>query len=102
MVRLMNKHMIQAFIILIIILLGVSLVSESNEKNKVISSIEDFEDKVGNEEEVMNGNMIDVNIIEEDSSNLISDVNSKVATLVVEGLNFVFRLGIKLIERVAN
>lgn len=98
----MNKHIIQAFIILIIILLGVSLVSESNDKASFASSINDFEDKVSNEEEINNGNMVNVNVIEEDSSNLISDVNARVASLVVDGLNLIFKLGIKLIEGVAN
>lgn len=98
----MNKHIIQAFIILIIILLGVSLVSESNDKASFGSSINDFEDKVSNEEEINNGNMVNVNVIEEDSSNLISDVNARVASLVVDGLNLIFKLGIKLIEGVAN
>ena len=98
----MNKHIIQAFIILIIILLGVSLVSESNDKANLKATIEDFEDKVDDKEEINNGNMVNVNVIEEDSSNLISDINAKVASLVVEGLNLVFKLGIKLIEGVAN
>ena len=98
----MNKHIIQAFIILIIILLGVSLVSESNDKSNLKNTVDEFENKVSNEEEINNGNMLDINVIEEDSSNLISDINAKVATLVVEGLNLVFKLGIKLIEGVAN
>ncbi len=98
----MNKHIIQAFIILIIILLGVSLISESNDKANLNGTIQNLEDKIENNEEINNGNMVNVNVVEEDSSNLLSDVNAKLATIVVEGLNLVFKFGIKLIESAAN
>lgn len=98
----MNKRIIQGFIILIIILLGVSLVSESNDKQSAKESISEFDENVSSEQEVENGSMVEVNIIEEDSSNLISDINSKLASIVVGGLNKIFSIGIKLIEGVTN
>lgn len=98
----MNKHIIQAFIVLILILFGVSLVSESNDKIEAQKSIEVFEEKVENDVEVENGSMVEVSVIEEDSSNLISDVNAKIASIVVGGLNKIFNIGIKLISSFAN
>lgn len=98
----MNKHIIQAFIVLILILFGVSLVSESNDKIDAKKSIEVFEEKVDSESEIENGTMVEVNIIEEDSSNLISDVNAKIASFVVGGLNKIFNIGLKLIASFAN
>lgn len=95
----MNKHVIQAFIILIVILLGVSLVSESNSKNNVNSTIQNFEESVSQEAEINNGVMAEVNMVNEDSSNLISDVNSKVAGLIVGGLNSILQFGLRLIEK---
>lgn len=98
----MNKRIIQAFIVLIVILFGVSLISESNDKLDAKNSIESFEQQVGNQQEVENGSMAGVNVIEEDSSNLISDVNAKIAGLVVGGLNKIFKIGIKMIEGLAG
>ena len=96
----MSKHIIQAFIILIIILLGVSLVSEVNNKNNVNNSINEFEESVGNNEEVENGTMVEVNVVEEDSSNLISIINSRVASIIVKGLNFILKFSLKIINGV--
>lgn len=98
----MNKHLIQAFIVLIVVLFAVSLISESNDKLKAKESIEVFEEKVSEGEEVDNGSMNNVHVIEEDSSNIISDINAKMANIVVGGLNKLFNLGIKLIEGIAN
>jgi cell division protein FtsL len=98
----MNKYIIQSFIILIIILLGISLVCESNDKLKTDSEIIDFEEEISDDSEVENGFLSEVNVVREDSSNLISDINAKMASIVVEGLNFVFNLGIKLIEGITN
>ena len=98
----MNKRILQAFIVLIVVLLGVSIVSETNAKWEAKNSISAFEEEVSNKQEVENGSMEGVNIIEEDSSNLISDINAKVAGIVVGGINKIFRIGIKLIEGVAG
>lgn len=98
----MNKRIIQAFIVLIVILFGVSLISESNDKIDAKKSIDSFEESVSNDKEIENGSMVEVNVIEEDSSNLISDINSKIASIVVGGLNQIFNIGIKLIEGLAN
>lgn len=98
----MGKRIIQAFIILIVILFGVSLISESNDKNDAKNSINSFEENVSNEIEIENGSMSDVNVVREDSSNLISNINSKIATVIVNGLNYIFNLGIKMIDGLAS
>ena len=93
----MNKYLIEGFIALIIILVGVSLVSEVNDINNRKAVIENFDEKISNNEEVNNGEMEDI-IVEEDPTNLLSNINAKIATFIVDGLNFVLRLGIKLID----
>ena len=98
----MNKRIIQSFVVLIAILFGVSLVSESNGKLNTNNSIKNFEEQVSNKEEVVNGSMNGVNVIEEDSSNIISNVNAKVASIVVGGLNKLFKIGIKIIDALAD
>ena len=94
----MSKRIIQAFIILIVILFGVSLISESNDKVASKESIDSFEENVSNEIEIENGSMGDVNVIEEDSSNLISDINAKIASVIVGGLSSILNFGLKIIE----
>lgn len=98
----MNKHIIQAFIILIIILLGVSLISESNEKVYINNTIKEFEEDVAQNTELENGNIVEIEVMNEDSSNLISDVNAKIATLIVGGLNKILSFVIKLMDGITN
>ena len=98
----MNKRIIQAFVVLIVILFGVSLVSEVNNKVDSQEEIKKFEESVSNNSEVENGSMVEVNVVEEDSSNLISNVNAKLASVIVKGLNKIFSLVIKVVESVTN
>jgi hypothetical protein len=98
----MNKRLIQAFIILIVILFGVSLVSEADKKVDNKESIDKFEESVSNNQEIENGSMVEVNVVKEDSSNLISNVNAKVASVLVGGLNKLFSMVIKVVEGVTN
>ena len=98
----MNKYLIQALIILIVVLLGISLVSESNDKLETKKEISAFETSLSEDKEIENGSLSNVRVVEEDSSNIISDINAKIATLVVDGLNAFFNLGIKLIEGIAG
>ena len=98
----MNKRIIQAFIILIVILFGVSVISESNRQVGSNQSINKFEEMVSNGEEVENGVLEEVEIFKEDSSNLLSTINSKIASFIVVGLNKILRLGIKVIDKLAG
>lgn len=98
----MNKRIIQAFVVLIVILFGVSLISEVDNKVDTKEEIKEFEENVSNNQEVENGSMVEVNIVKEDSSNLISDINAKVAQLIVGGLNKIFSIAIKVVESVTN
>ena len=87
---------------MIVILFGVSLVSESNKKVEINENIEDFEEKVNGNLEIENGNIDNVNVIEEDSSNLISDINAKVASFIVGGLSSILKFGLKIVSSVAE
>ena len=93
----MNKHLIEAFIILLVIMIGVSLVSEVNDVNARKQTIEKFDEKISNNEEVENGEMDEVEI-EEDSSNLLSNINAHIATFIVDGLNKILKLGLSFID----
>ena len=98
----MNKYIIQAFIVLIVILFGVSLISEANDRVKVNDSLSSFEQDIEDNKEVNNGVIDGVYIIEEDSSNLISNINAKMASFLVGGLNKLLGFAIKLLEGVAG
>ena len=98
----MNKRIIQAFVVLIVILFGVSLISEVDNKVDTKEEIKEYEENVSNNQEVENGSMVEVNVVKEDSSNLISDINAKVAELIVGGLNKIFSIAIKVVESVTN
>ena len=98
----MNKYLVQGFIVLIVILIGVSVVSDVSNKAQAKEEIIEFEENVSKENEVNNGNMENVHIIEEDSSNLISDINAKIASIIVDGLNKILNLGLKLLDGFAG
>ena len=98
----MNKRIIQAFIVLIVILFGVSLISDINDRVEINNSINEFEQEVGNEDEIENGSIDNVHVFEEDSSNMISNINAKIATILVDGLNKLLGFGLKLIAKIAG
>lgn len=74
------------------------MVSEVNNKNVLVDNIKDFEEDVANREEVENGEIAEVNGVVIDSSNLISNVNAKIATIIIKSLNFILKAGIKIID----
>lgn len=78
------------------------MISEVDNKVDTKEEIKEFEENVSNNQEVENGSMVEVNIVKEDSSNLISDINAKVAQLIVGGLNKIFSIAIKVVESVTN
>ena len=98
----MNKYIIQAFIVLIVILFGVSLISEANDRVRVSDSLSSFEQDIAGNKEVSNGVIDGIYIVEEDSSNLISNINAKMASFLVDGLNKLLGFAIKLLEGMAG
>ena len=98
----MNTYIIQAFTVLIVILFCVSLISESNDRSRIQDSISSFEEDINDNKEVSNGVIDGVYIIEEDSSNIISDVNAKIASFLVGTINKLLSFAIKLLEGVSG
>lgn len=97
----MGRILIEGGIIVLLVLIGISVfIPDSN--GNVSNVIVDFENSVEAGDIVQDGEMEDVVVSEENNSNFISRVNSKIANTIVNGLNSVFDLGLKFMRKIIN
>ena len=98
----MKKYTLQICIIVFCIIVGVGLVSEINNKTSISEEINSFEEDLNNNEEISDGVIEDVRVEKEDTSNLISSINAKLASFVVDGLNMGLKVVVELISSITN
>jgi len=98
----MKKYILQICIIFFCIIIGVGIVGEINNKNKISNAVNSFEGSIENSEEIKDGNLSDVRVESEDTSNLISDINAKLASFIVNGLNQGLKVVVNLISSITN
>ena len=97
----MGRILIESGIVILLVLIGISVFIPDRE-NSVENVIVEFENSVETGEIIEDGELENVEISEEDNSNFIAKVNSKVANTIVNGLNSVFYLGLKIIRIIVN
>lgn len=97
----MGRILIESGIVILLVLIGIS-VFIPDRGNSVENVIVEFENSVETGEIIEDGELENVEISEEDNSNFIAKVNSKVANTIVNGLNSVFYLGLKIIRIIVN
>jgi len=97
----MHRLLLEGGIVVLLVLIGISIFVPSKE-DVMQGVIVEFEDAVVNGEVVVDGELSDVEISELDESNFISKLNSKIANTLVNGINNVFELGVKLLRKVIN
>jgi hypothetical protein len=98
----MKKYTLQGCIMFFCIILGVGIVGEINNKNTISDEVNGFEQNIENNEEINDGSMSNVRLEKEDTSNLISNINAKLATFIVDGLNEGLKVVINLISSITN
>lgn len=97
----MGRILIEGGIIVLLVLIGVSIfVGDSG--NGVSDVIVDFENSVEVGDVVKDGEMDSVVVSEENNSTFIAKINSKIANTIVNGLNSVFDLGLKIVRKIIN
>ena len=93
----MSRLLLEGGIIVLLVLIGVSIfVGDSSQG--VESVIVEFESSIEKGEEIEDGNLEDVKISKENNSNFVSKVNCKIANTIVNGLNNIFELGMKVLR----
>ena len=97
----MHRLLLEGSIVVLLVLIGISVFVPSREEITQ-DVIVNFEDTVTNGEVVEDGEMDDVEISEAGEINLISRINSKVANTLVNGLNNMFEIGMKLLRKAIN
>lgn len=98
----MKKYLIQLGMIFFLVIIGVGIVSDINvtqNKNELVSS---YEEKIENGEIIEDGNLGDITIRNEDTSNRISRVAGFFANIIVKGMNACLRLIINLMNGLSN
>ena len=98
----MKKYIIEAGIILFFILLGVGVVSDINMSSSQTSEVESLEEKIEANDEINDGNLSNVKVEKEDTSNLISIIVANASNLVVKTLNLGLKLMVKIMSGITN
>ena len=98
----MSKYILHVCVIVFFVIIGVGLVSEINNSKSKNEEVSSFEESIENGEEIGDGNLSHVRVENEDTSNLISNINAKLATLVVDLLNQGLKIMVDIISSVTN
>lgn len=97
----MGRILIESGIVILLVLIGISVFIPDN-GNSVENVIVEFENSVEAGEIIDDGELETVEVSEENNSTFIAKVNSKIANTIVNGLNSVFNLGLKIIRIIVN
>lgn len=97
----MSRILLEGGIIVLLVLIGISVfIPDGN--NDVQNVIVDFENSIEGGDVVNDGVLENVEISKSDNSNFVSKLNCKIANTIVNGLNSVFEIGIKILRKVIN
>ena len=97
----MGKVLLEGGIIVLLVLIGISVFIPDG-SNNVSNVIIDFENSVENGEEIGDGEIENVEISKGYSSNFVSKLNCKIANMIVNGLNSIFDIGMKVLRIIIN
>ena len=100
--KIMNKYILHGCIIVFLVIIGVGLVSEIDNGANIENEVSSFEERIEGEGEIEDGNLSEVKIEKEDTSNLISNINAKLASIVVDILNEGLKIVVNIISSVTN
>ena len=98
----MKKYILEAGIIFLFIIIGVGIVSDID-ANSICNQEENaFEEKEESNEEVNDGNLTNIKVEKEDTSNLISSIVAGISNVVVKTLNLGLKIMVKIMRGIAN
>jgi len=97
----MGKVLLEGGIIVLLVLIGISVFIPEG-SNDVSNVIVDFENSVENGEVVEDGEIENVEISKRDTSTFVSKLNCKIANAIVNGLNSIFDIGMKVLRIIIN
>lgn len=96
----MHRLLLEGIIVVLLVLIGISVFVPS-EQDVMQNVIVDFEESIESGDVIVDGEIENVEISEE-NTNFISNLNSKIANTLVNGLNSIFEIGMKLLRKVIN
>ena len=94
----MGRVLLEGSIIVLLVLIGVSIFVP--QENNISNVITEFENSVESGNIVNDGQIENIETSIEDNSNLISRINCKIATSIVNGLNSIFEIGMNILRDV--
>ena len=98
----MKKYILEAGIIFLFIIIGVGIVSDIDANSISNQEVNAFEEKVESNEEVNDGNLTNIKVEKEDTSNLISSIVAGISNVVVKTLNLGLKIMVKIMSGIAN
>ena len=98
----MKKYLIHICLIFFLVVIGVGIINDINQVDSNKESVSSLEEKIENGEEINDGNLGNVLVEKEVTSNLISRVSAFFANVIVESLNFSLKLVVNLMNGITN
>ena len=96
----MGRILLEGGIVILLVLIGISVfIPGGNDVNDVIV---EFENSIESGNGIEDGQIDNVEIGEEYDANFIARMTGKIANSIVNGLNSVFEIGIRLIRKAIN
>lgn len=96
----MGRVLLEGGIIILLVLIGISIFIPS--EGNVDDVIVEFENSIESGNIVEDGEIDNVEVSVEDSSNVVSRINSKIANTIVNGLNSILDLGVRALRSIIN
>ena len=96
----MSRVLLEGGIIILLVLIGISVFVPSD--SGVSDVIIEFENSIGSGNLVEDGEIDNVEVSIEDNSNFISRLNGKIANTIVNGLNSVLEIGVRVLRHFVN
>ena len=97
----MSRILLEGGIIVLLVLMGISVFVPDN-KNDVSNIIVDFENSIESGEVVDDGEIEGVTVNKDNNSNFIARVNCKISNIIVNGLNSIFDIGMRILRSIIN
>lgn len=94
----MSRVLLEGGIVILLVLIGISVFIPGG--NDVRDVIVEFEESIESGEAIEDGVIEEVEIGVEDNSNFVAKLNCKIANTIVNGLNSIFDLGMKILRKI--
>ena len=96
----MGRVLLEGGIIVLLVLIGISIFIPDG--SNVSDVIIEFEGSIESGDVIEDGQIDNVEVSVDEGANFVSNINGKIANTIVNGLNSVLEIGVKILRKVIN